>query len=447
MSYQLKIILSLFLLSFSIPGISQISAPDADYVSFTQYSDTTQINHNIFVFYSLPGEDIATNLRGSAPESVSCTFEWSKFDSLALGWNLIKSENSITTSGLANIEDGGYKLRLFDGISFDTTFYAWVFINNLEVNVLSDSDDHLIFGKYYCGKLILDGSIQMDSFWYYNPVTFERSDYRNGIFFSWTTDHNDFTIKPDNIGLAEKGVYNPPAEDMWIILTATDSTGMTDIDSVYYETVEVKADFSMEFFDKLETEDYIEAPAPTEDDAPLKIRFSNKSLNGYNFEWIFTDTSNFYFPELEIELTENVHYRPEYTYKIPDHYYPALVAKSFYNCIDTFKLIEPIVVFPSELEAPNVFSPQGLEKNRYFKVTFQSIKEFHLRIYSRTGNLVYRADIFDMHSWNGWDGNIMNSNRPAPAGIYYYIIEATGYDRIRYNHGPYKGFVYLFRPK
>ena len=447
MRFHLKIILTIFLISYSISGISQISAPGADYLFFTKYSDTTQVNHNIYTYYSPPGESITANLRASGPDLASYSFEWSKFDSLALDWNLIMSEDNVTTSQLANLDEGGYKLRLFDSISVDTTYYAWVFINTFEVNVLSDSEDHLIFGKYFCGKLILDASIDVDNFWYYNPVTFERSDYKNDVFFSWTTDHSDFDIKPDNVGLVEKGVFNPPAEDMWIILTATDSTGMSDVDSVFYETVEVKADFSMEFFDKLETEDYIEAPSPTEDDAPLKIRFSNNSLNGYNFEWIFTDTSNFYFPELEIELTENVDYKPEYTYKIPDHYFPALVAKSFYNCIDTFKLIDPVVVFPSRLEAPNVFSPQGLENNRYFKVTFQSIKEFHIRIYSRTGNLIYKADITDMHSWDGWDGNIMNSNRPAPAGTYYYIIEATGYDRIRYNHGPYKGFVYLFRPK
>lgn len=451
MRYQLKIFISLVLLASSIRGVSQISSPNADFITLTKYSGVAPVNHPIYVFYSHPGELVSPILRSSRPETQAFTFEWSKFDSLALAWSFIKSEPGVTQSEISNLEEGGYKVRVFDGASIDTTYIAWVFINNLEVNVLSNSKDQLIFGKYFCGKLILDATINLDPFWYYNPVSFERTDYNNDRFFQWTTDHSTFKIKPDNIGLSEKGVFDPPAEDMWIILTATDSTGMRDVDSVFYESVEVKAEFSMEYFDKVETEDYVEASSPTEYDAPLKIRFTNKSLNGYSFEWIFTDTSNFDFPEREIELTENVGYMPEYTYKIPDDYYPALVAKSEENCIDTFKLLEPVVVFPSELEAPNVFSPEGLEANRYFKVTFQSIKEFRIRIYSRTGNLVYRKDVTDMYSWDGWDGNIMNTDRPAKTGVYYYVIEATGYDEVMYNHksktGTYGGFVYLFRPK
>ncbi|MCF8380888.1 MAG: gliding motility-associated C-terminal domain-containing protein [Bacteroidales bacterium] len=447
MRYPLKIIIALLLIANSFSGISQISSPNADNLILTKYTDIGQNNDPIFVYYSPPGTVKTPNLIARAPENHAFTFEWYMFDSLALNWNLIVSTPGVTESSLTPVENGGYKVRAFDGISIDTTFHAWIFINHLEVNVLSNSSDQLVFGKYFCGKLILDATIKVDPFWYYNPVSFERTDYVNDRVFQWTTDHPVFKIKPDNIGLSEKGVLNPPAEDMWIILTATDSTGMTDVDSVFYETVEVNADFSMEFFDKVETEDYIEAPNPTEDDAPLKIRFTNTSLNGYTFEWIFTDTSNYYITDPVTEITENIDYKPEFTYKIPDHYYPALVARSYENCIDTLKLIEPIVVFPSELEAPNVFSPEGTEKNKYFKVTFQSIKEFHIRIYSRTGNLVYKADITDLHNWDGWDGNILNSNRPASAGVYYYIIEATGYDEIQYNRGPYKGFVYLFRPK
>ena len=447
MDHSIKIFLFLCLL-LSINSVNaQISSPGSDYTDSTHYIDISHQNHKIFVYYSSLRENELGSLYAEGPLSVNYTFEWSKFDSLSMNWQALPSESGVTFSELSLLDEGGYSVRVYDGAAFDSTYYAWVFINNLEVSVLSDAEDKLVFGKYFCGVIKLDGAIQIDPFVYFDPVNNDRIIYSNGFSFRWTTDNPEFSIKPDNVGLDSKSVENPPAKDMWIILTATDSTGMIDVDSVFSESVEVKSEFTMEFFDKIETKDYIDSPNPTEDDAPLKIRFTNTSLNGYNFEWIFTDTSNANYTVIESEFTENIDYQPEFNYKFPDYYYPALVAISEGPCYDTLKLTEPIMVLPSELEAPNVFSPEGLEKNRYFKVTFQSIKEFHLRIYSRTGNLVYKTDVVDMYSWDGWDGNIMNSSRPAPEGTYYYIIEATGYDQVMYNHGPYRGFVYLFRPK
>ena len=445
MYYSIKIFFLLFLFGSVNVVNGQISAPGSDFTASTNYTDISHQNHNIFVFYSSPGESISGNLHAEGPSAISYTFEWSKYDSLTQVWSPVGSETGVSSSNLTDLDEGGYSVRVYDGAAFDSSYYAWLFINHFEVTVLSDAEDKLVFGKYFCGVLKLDGTIQIDTFVYFDPVNNERKVYDNDFSFQWTTDNPEFSIKPDNIGLDSKRVENPPAKDMWIILTATDSSGMVDIDSVFSETVEVEAKFSMEFFDKVETKDFIDAPSPTEGDAALEVRFTNTSLNGYSFEWIFTDTSNADYPVIETEFTENKDYQPTFNYKFPDYYYPALVAISDGPCYDTLKLEEPIVVFPSELEAPNVFSPEG--DIPYFKVTFQSIKEFHLRIYTRTGNLVYRVDITDLYSWDGWNGNIMNSNRPAPAGTYYYIIEATGYDEIRYNHGLYRGFVYLFRPR
>ena len=39
---------------------------------------------------------------------------------------------------------------------------------------------------------------------------------------------------------------NPPFIDTWYILTATDSLGMTEIDSVFYDTKFTKAEFTVD---------------------------------------------------------------------------------------------------------------------------------------------------------------------------------------------------------
>ncbi len=239
--------------------------------------------------------------------------------------------------------------------------------------------------------------------------------------------------------------FLPPVIDTWYVLTANDSFGMTDQDSVFYETIHVKSEFSFEAYDPVEANAFLPETSPYEAGAPLRIRFTNESVNGADFEWIYADTiESQYFENF---LTSDFSFQPEYAYLIPDDYYPSLVAKSEEGCIDTFRLEAPVTVSPSELQVPNVFSPDGLPANRYFKVQFESIREFRIWIYSRAGNLVYQEEVFDMYAWEGWDGNIKNSDRPAPPGIYFYIIEATGYDDEEYRGSVYKGTVYLFRSK
>lgn len=441
-----KLIITLLICPLAVSFLSgQVSSEKADFIKPVSYRSYTG-SDNVFVFYSSPGENAKGSLRVDYPESGTFNFSWSAYDTLVNNWgSVFKTENNVSFSTAADLEEGGYRIQVTNGIDVDTTFYGWVFINNLLVDVEENEMGEIKLGKYTCDFLILNGFVYPDSFFYYDPVSFEKIELSNGFSFRWTSDNPDLIIPNSTRVLDPNTTYRPPVIDTWYILTATDSFRMEDVDSVFYETINVESDFSFEFFDKEESEEFEEPPNPTEGDAPLEVRFTNESTNGYSFEWIFSDTI-----ESDLfanEFTEDVNYQPEFTYKIPDDYYPILVATSEEGCIDTFKVEEPITVVPSELEAPNVFSPEGLEQNRYFKVRFKSIKEFHIRIYSRTGNLVYRADVTDMYSWEGWDGNIMNSDRPAPPGAYYYVIEATGYDEVRYNKGPYKGVVYLFRGK
>ncbi len=439
------IILISFLCSVFQPDVitGQVSSGNADAEKSISYKTYTG-NDKVFVFFSPPGESITGSLRVNAPESGLFDFQWSEYDTLVNDWGpVFKTETGVSFSETEDLDEGGYQIRVTDGADVDTVYYGWVFINNLLVEIEQTPDGRIKPFKYTCDFLILNGFVTPDRYFYFDPISRERIELTNGVSFLWTSDNDELDIPNDDRVLNPNTTFRPPVVDTWYILTATDSFGMQDVDSVFYETIHVRSDFSFEFWDKEETEEYIEAPDPPESDAPLEVRFTNESINGYSFEWIFADSVE--SDLLANEFTEDVDYRPEYTYKIPDEYYPKLVATSEEGCIDTLEVEEPITVVPSELEAPNVFSPEGLPENQFFKVRFKSIKEFHIRIYSRTGNLVYKADVTDLYSWDGWNGNIMNSNRPAPTGAYYYVIEATGYDEVRYNKGPYKGVVYLFR--
>ncbi len=426
-------------------GYSQIGSPDADAekeISYKTYPGTDKV----FIYYSYPGETVTGTLRADAPQEGLFNFDWSKYNPGLKDWDpVFNSDINAAFSLITGLNEGGYRVHVTNEAGIDTFYYGWVFMDNLVVDVEETADERIKPFKYTCDFLILNGSVDADSFFYYDPISHEKIELANGYSFLWTSDNPDLIIPNSDRVLDPNTTYRPPVVDTWYILTATDSFGMTDVDSVFYETIHVKAEFSYEFFDKADTEEFMEPPSPPQDDAPLEVRFTNESINGYSYEWVFSDTilSEFFAGE----YTEDINYQPVYTYKIPDDYFPKLIAQSEEGCVDSFKLEEGIKVVPSELEAPNVFSPNGDDVNDYFKVSFKSIKSFTIRIYSRTGNLVYKADIKNMYDWEGWNGNVLNSDRPATPGAYYYVIEATGYDEIFYDGKPYTGVVYLFRGK
>ncbi|HBI81142.1 MAG TPA: hypothetical protein DDY04_04165, partial [Bacteroidales bacterium] len=121
------------------------------------------------------------------------------------------------------------------------------------------------------------------------------------------------------------------------------------------------------------------------------------------------------------------------------------------SCIDS--VITDIEVDSSRISAdaiPNVFSPNSDGNNDLFRFSetdesIRSIQSFTIQIFSRSGKLVYSYS-GDPREWEGWDGRT-TSGAEASEGVYYFIIEARGWDNRRFARGPYKGFLHLFRGK
>ena len=70
-------------------------------------------------------------------------------------------------------------------------------------------------------------------------------------------------------------------------------------------------------------------------------------------------------------------------------------------------------------------------------------------IFNRWGKVVNRSKGDDIRDWKGWDGYIGDSQRPAPEGVYYFVLRAQGWDGIDYEFPDRdmerKGFFHLFR--
>jgi gliding motility-associated-like protein len=108
------------------------------------------------------------------------------------------------------------------------------------------------------------------------------------------------------------------------------------------------------------------------------------------------------------------------------------------GCVDTaYKIVK--VEMPSKLEVPDVFTPNGDGNNDVFFLRTASLNEINAIVFDRWGNKVYETK---SNTGNiAWDGNNSKGNECA-AGVYFYIINATGKDEQTYAQ---KGNISLFR--
>ena len=70
---------------------------------------------------------------------------------------------------------------------------------------------------------------------------------RLSFSFKWTSDNSDLHIPNDTIVLRPNISYKPPYKDTEYYLTATDQFGMSAVDEVFYESIQTKAEFSVEY--------------------------------------------------------------------------------------------------------------------------------------------------------------------------------------------------------
>lgn len=432
-----SILAALCLLLVGMPGglHAQIYSGEADYIDSVYYptADTTD---PLFVFYQSEGALKEGTLSADAPAAGNFTFEWSKYDPDTDSYGIIQTDNNAGSSTVTGLTDGGYRVRIYNGVDVDTLFRAWVMLDNFTVANEKTGDDRIKPYKYTCAFLVLTGMVEVDTFYYYDPVSHEQILLENGYTFEWTSDNPELFIPNATTVLDPNTTYAPPVEDTWYILTATDSLGMTERDSVFYETIHTRAEFTMEYWDKINDvwDPSLTGAFSTETgslDAPLRVKFLNDSKNGYQFDWIFVDSLD--ESTKEYETSYDLEYEPEYTYMRADEtYYPYLVSISEEGCIDTFKYDEGIEVVASQLSIPNVFSPNGDGVNDVFIFKHQSLKKCRVTIVDRFGKVVYKRKIDDIYEWEGWRGTVRNTDREAPEGQYYFVVEALGYDGEEY---------------
>ena len=157
--------------------------------------------------------------------------------------------------------------------------------------------------------------------------------------------------------------------------------------------------------------------------APVRITFSAYCTDAVSFkQWQVSDNADFNY--ILMDFSQDV---VEYTFEeAGTTYWRFYYANSDGSCED-YSETYTVNIGESELVCPNIFSPGTTEEvNDIWKVSYKSIVDFHCWIYNRWGVLVKEfTDPSD-----GWDGKY--HGKLVSAGVYFYVIRATGSDGKKY---------------
>ncbi len=157
--------------------------------------------------------------------------------------------------------------------------------------------------------------------------------------------------------------------------------------------------------------------------APAKITFTAYCTDAVTFkEWQVSDNQE--FTNILMNFSQD---EVEYTFEDAGTTYWRFYGANSDGSCEYYG--DPITVSIGEsvLVCPNIFSPGTTpEVNDVWKVSYKSIIDFHCWIYNRWGNLIKEfTDPSD-----GWDGTY--NGKQVSAGVYFYVIQATGSDGKKY---------------
>lgn len=168
---------------------------------------------------------------------------------------------------------------------------------------------------------------------------------------------------------------------------------------------------------------------------PLPVNFTSSGSNGLtNWNWSFGDNS-----------ATGSGQNTNYTYTGPGVYTIILTAWNNLPGCQVYDTISVEVVEQAVVALPNVFTPNGDGTNDQFIATLSGVKDISVEIYDRWGAMVYEGNIGGLagspQDVQLWDGK-SKGGKDVADGVYYYIVNANGYDTKQY---PFQGFVHLLK--
>lgn len=460
----LRIQVLLILLGLSTFSYGQLYSPGRDWADTTQYSKIGAKQDSIFVFFYTSASPQKGKLKARFSDGSISNFNWYKYNPLktvSARYELYNSESGVTESNLTNLDGGGYKVSVTSG-AVTEDYYCWLMIDNVTLTTISIDNR--------CDFLELVAKTNPSALTIYNNNVFKYWDLSrtnqpeintlgNNYFknLAWHASNSEITVSSDpslTLTISDPAPLYDSKYDVRIINPfGRVLTSETDL----IVAKATKADFLV-YTDIDGT--WSDGGSTPSGEAPLKLKLESKSINADSIYWhIINDAKLFKLTRDSIIwrdsalFTERVESYPTPEKMVPGHFpVEHISVKESSGCRDTMTIYVDVDTSAFKTDAiPNVFTPNGDNQNDYFKIkevktNVISIKTFHVHIFNRDGRVIYEYS-GNPKSWEGWNGKIDGNKGDAAVGVYYYIIEAVGWDNKKYRGGTYKGFLYLLRGK
>ncbi|MEZ4936255.1 MAG: gliding motility-associated C-terminal domain-containing protein [Crocinitomicaceae bacterium] len=219
------------------------------------------------------------------------------------------------------------------------------------------------------------------------------------------------TVNTNTVGNREPGWYN---------LYVTDQNGCIISDSVYVDSLNPIADFTVN---------------PDQGTQPVTVTVTDNSSNRVTNTWQYFSVNHGNSSNSYIIGYDSLQPPFDTTFVDDDEYAICLVVSNDFECYDT--LCKDITVYPiPNIQVPNVFTPNGDGDNDLFFFPSDGLSELNATFVNRWGNKVYEfTSVSDT-----WDGTNMNSGQRCADGVYSFIYTAKAQNGTEFEG---QGFVHL----
>ncbi|HNS30212.1 MAG: gliding motility-associated C-terminal domain-containing protein [Bacteroidales bacterium] len=459
---------------------AQLFSPGCDWVGTTQYQYVaSELQDPIFIFFSWSDNPMLGNLRAQFSDSTHATYLWRKYDPAQRQFNIIQGQ---TDSLLINLDRGGYRAEVTVGDSTEI-YTAWVMIDDVEI-------DRLAVWNNNCERLTLALFSKPNNFYEVNSNYFTYYNYYTPIHAPLTVlgprgyfGDYAFASNPDEVPVdellpflqnshlidiefespANQSLHGPLHDAKYELVIHTPfGKGDLQVETEEIPAIATRADFELFINQPVDgIPDWVPGGDSPSGEALLEIKLESSSENADSIYWKLHKITELYPHTSKVIWSDSSYMEsgrevfPPKELMVPGFYKVEHSSKKLSSgCIDKLllpfdenKFLEVDSSFFKGAAIPNVFTPNGANPTFKFVLpedNIMSIKDFKITIFSRWGNRVY-AYTGDPKTWEGWDGKIDGTKGDAAAGVYYFVIEAVGWDGKRYRKGQYKGFLHLFR--
>lgn len=392
-------------LAFATSARAQFSADNA-VVAQTNYASGT-VNDPVFCFPE--GNSLTLRYEYSG---ANATYTWYEHNAADNSWN---NELAVSGSQFTANEQGGYRVVVENSLGdIVADERCWIYNSQAIVN----EGVSLVFDD--CFGVELAASADSVPLIYYDPSDGSFGGVRYNLSFEWYT-----RPEGEDVRAGREVSFDAPYEDLTYVVSITDRFGNNVEASMDYQAIAVMAAFEADVRkDTVMNERHTEA----EGSAPIEIKFNDESKGPVNaWDWTFGDAGR------------SVEQNPLFVFsQVGTDSVTLKVVNRNSGCES---ISDPFVVniWESELEVPNVFTPNGDGINDEFRVAYKSIKKFEMVVYNRWGRKVYEGN----DPARGWDGDV--GGKTGTPGVYFYYIRGEGYNENEVHER--QGAVHLIRGK